>query len=201
MVIMKTRGEKPGLKRADFQEGQCGPRCFFFIGESKQLRGVGLCCNSAYIINRESCFNSLGIECSYFRGREDGEEQGSRVMGEEGRQTGANLRRHKREDVFVTAAIKNDEGMFVNSHGAVVNISDEGMAIIMGRKAYAQMRQTQGNDGFQVALKMQNHQELLLDCKIRRVEEHRNFVQLSVQFQKPLNREMKTMLKMTPPGE
>jgi hypothetical protein len=202
--LMRNQGGKPVLRTYKSGEGVCGPNCFFYLRESKQLPGVGLCGNSAYILHKESCLNSLGIECAFFRNRNDEKEDkelGILVMGESKNQSGANLRRHQREDVFVTAAIKNEEGMFVNSHGAVVNISDEGMAIIMGRKAYTQMKQTQGNDSFQVALKMQNDNELLLDCKIRRIEEHRNFVQLSVQFHKPLDNEMKTMLKITPPEE
>lgn len=196
---MRIQGKKPEPRENERSEGVCGPNCFFYLGESKQLRGVGLCCNSDYIIHKESCFNSFGIECSYFRTRKEHEEQGIHVMGESGKQAGANLRRHKREDVFVTAAVRNDEGMFVDSQGAVVNISDEGMAIIMGRKAYMQMKQTHGTDSFQVALKMQSQEELLIECKILRIEEHRNFVQLSVQFHEPLNNQMKTILKMVPP--
>jgi hypothetical protein len=196
---MRSQGKKPVLKTIEFGEGVCGPNCFFYLGESKQLPGVGLCGNSAYILHRESCFNSLGIQCAYFRTRDDNKEDGVLIMGESRKQPGAELRRHNREDVFVTAAIKNDEGVFVDSHGAVVNISSDGMAIIMGRKAFMHLKQTRGVDSFQVALKMQNHQELLLECKVRRIEEHRNFVQLSVQFQKPLNNEMKTILKMIPP--
>jgi len=198
---MRNQGGKPVLRTYKSGEGVCGPNCFFYLRESKQLPGVGLCGNSAYILHKESCLNSLGIECAFFRTRIEDEEIGTLVMGEGGKHSGANLRRYQREDVFVTAAIKNDDGMFMDSHGAVINISDEGMAIILGRKAYMQMKQTHGIDRFQVALKMQSHQELLLECNIRRIEEHRNFVQLSVQFHKPLNNEMKTMLKMIPPEE
>jgi hypothetical protein len=198
---MRSKEKKQALTTNESGEGVCGPDCFFYLGESKQLPGVGLCCNSAYIIHKESCFNSLGIECVYFRARDDNEENGIIVMGESVKQPGAELRRHQREDVFVTAAIKNDEGIFTDSSGAVVNISDDGMAIILGRRAYTQIKQKNGVDGFQVALKIQNNQEILLECKIRRVEEHQNFVQLSVQFYKPLNNEMKTMLKMIPPEE
>jgi len=198
---MRSQGKKPvlGTNENEIGKGVCGPNCFFYLGESKQLPGVGLCCNSAYIIHRESCFNSLGIQCVYFRARDDNEGNGIIVMGESVKQTGAELRRHQREDVFVTAAIKNDEGIFTDSDGAVVNISDEGMAIILGRKAYMHIKQKHGVDSFQVALKIQNDQEIILECKIRRIEEHQNFVQLSVQFQKPLNNEMKTILKITPP--
>jgi hypothetical protein len=198
---MKSRGDKLVLKTNKSSEGVCGPNCFFYLAESKQLPGVGLCGNRAYILYRESCFNSLGIQCSYFRNRDEETEDSIIVMGESRQQQGANLRRHKREDVFVTAAIKNDQGVPTDSHGAVVNISDEGMAIILGRKAYTQLKQSHGIDKFQVGLNIQNNREILLECKIRRVEEHRNFVQLSVQFHKPLNNEMKTMLKMIPPEE
>jgi len=198
---MRIHAEKPALIKKEVREGVCGPNCLFYLGESKQLPGVGLCCNREYIIHRESCFNSLGIECVYFQTREENDEDRVLVMGETKQQPGANLRRHQREDVFVTAAIKNDEGVFLDSHGAVVNISDEGMAIILGRRAYTHLKQTHGIDSFQVALKMQNQQDLLLECKIRRVEEHRNFVQLSVQFHQPLDNEMKTMLKMITPEE
>jgi len=196
---MRNKGDNPVPKTYRSGEGVCGPNCFFYLRESKQLPGVGLCCNSAYILYKESCFNSLGIECVYFRTRDDNEEQGILVMGEDRKQPGAELRRHQREDVFVTAAIKDDEGIFKDDHGAVVNISEEGMAMILGRKAFTHIKQTHGIDRFQVALKIQNHQELLLECKIRRIEEHRNFVQLSVQFHKPLDHEMKTILKMIPP--
>jgi len=198
---MRIQEKKPEVRKNEAREGVCGPNCFFYLGESKQLPGVGLCCNREYIINRESCFNSLGIECVYFRPLENNVEDSILVMGETRQQPGANLRRHQREDVFVTAAIKNDEGVFMDSHGAVVNISDEGMAIILGRRAYLHLKQTHGIDSFQVALKMQNQQDIFLECKIRRIEEHRNFVQLSVQFHKPLDNEMKTMLKMIPPEE
>ncbi|MFA5179925.1 MAG: PilZ domain-containing protein [Syntrophales bacterium] len=198
---MRNQGGKPALRTYKSGEGVCGPNCFFYLAESKQLPGVGLCGNSAYILHKESCLNSLGIECAYFQTRHDDEEIGILVMGEGGKQSGANLRRHQREDVFVTAAIRNNDGAFKDDLGAVVNISEEGMALILGRKAFMHIKQTHGTDRFQVALKIKDNQEILLDCKIRRIEEHRNFVQLSVQFHKPLDNEMKTMLKMIPPEE
>ena len=198
---MRSQGGKPVLRTNEIGEGVCGPNCFFYLGESKQLQGVGLCCNSAYIIHKESCFNSLGIECVYFRARDDNEEHGLLVMGESRKQPGADLRRHHREDVFVTAAIKTDEDIFKDIHGAVINISEEGMALIFGRRAYMHIKQTHGVDRFQAALKIQNNQEILLECELRRIEEHQNFVQLSVKFNKPLNNEMKTILKMIPTEE
>jgi hypothetical protein len=198
---MRSKEKKQVLTANRSGEGVCGSSCFFYLGESKQLPGIGLCCNSAYIIHKESCFNSLGIECVYFRARDDNEENGILVMGESREQSGSELRRHQRSDVFVTAAIKTDEDILKDINGAVINISEQGMALIFGRRAYMHIKQTQGFDRFQAALKVQNHQELLLECEIRRVEEHHNFVQLSVQFSKPLDNEMKTMLKMILPEE
>ncbi len=195
---MRSQVRKP-IRR--FGEGVCGPDCFFYLGESKQLPGVGLCCNREYIINKESCFNSLGIECVYFRARDDNEGDGILFMGERREQPGAELRRHQREDIFVTAAIKTDEDIFKDIQGAVINISNEGMALIFGRRAYMHIKKTHGVERFQAALKMHNNQELLLECELRRIEEHQNFVQLSVQFSKPLNDEMKSILKMTPTEE
>lgn len=195
---MLNQGKKLVLRTNEIGEGVCGPNCFFYLGESKQLPGVGLCCNSAYIIHKKSCFNSMGIECVYFRARDDNEELGILVMGERREQPGAELRRHQREDVFVTAAIKTDEDIFKDIQGAVINISDEGMALIFGRRAYMHIKQTHGIDRFQAALKIQNNQEILIECELRRIEEHQNFVQLSVQFPQPLNNEMKMILKMIP---
>ena len=198
---MRSQGGNPVPRTKEIREGVCGPKCFFYLGESKQLPGVGLCCNGEYIIYRESCLNSLGIECTYFRARDDNEGPGIVIMGDSRKQPGAELRRHNREDVFVTAAIKMDDGVIKDTRGAVVNISEEGMAIIFSRKDYMHIKQTHGSDRLQVALKIQNNQELLLECRIRRIEEHKNFVQLSVQFSKPLSNEMQTMLKIPPPKE
>lgn len=198
---MRNKGDKPGLKTNKSGEGVCGPNCFFYLGESKQLPGVGLCCNGAYILHKESCLNSLGIECAFFRTRNDSDEGEILVMGEDSRQSGANLRRHQREDVFVTAAIKTDEDILQNFNGAVINISEQGMALIFGRRAFMHIKKTHGIDHFQAALKIQNNQEIILECELRRIEEHQNFVQLSVQFHKPLDNEMKTMLKMIPSEE
>jgi hypothetical protein len=193
---MQGQGEKPVPNENDRSAGACGPDCVFCLGESQKLSGVGLCCNSTFILENESCFKSMGIVCPYFRARDADEEQGILIIGEGKSHPGAESRRHPREDVFVAATIKTREDLFKDFPGAVIDISESGMAMIFGRRDYTRMKQVHGIQRFDVTIRINENQEINLACECRRIEEHKNFVQLSVYFLNPLNKEMKKKLKM-----